>query len=258
LKLSNQSRVEKIAVFAKSPNIEILSLLREEFSDFSLILVTPERICHNGFEVIHDDEILNRENIIVKLENCGPLVGWYYQQLLKYKTVITLGGECTMIIDGDTVCRRKLATPDTLFRTTRQLNSSYYNFNAKILPNFRTRDRSNFISNQMVFNPELLYKMLKDIEFNSETDWISAIVQNLDSAGFYRFSEYQLYATFALHHSVAKVHDVRVFRRMDLVGLPLSHGLENYDVVAWETFHSRDLIKAYMARLYYRLGWCIA
>ena len=83
--------------------------------------------------------------------------------------------------------------------------------------------------------------------------WIVEICKTLNTRNDLWFSEYQFYANYSLKIGKAKEHEIKVFRRFDIIGEKFEHGFNNYAVLAHESQHKTGFFRKIRARLFYFL-----
>lgn len=244
-----------IAIVSKDENSQCIKYLLENFKEYKLYLISPKALeskyQDKNLIKINDNELLDFKKLEEKYK--VDRFGWYYQQLLKYQIVLTLESENTLILDGDTIINKKLVNIDTLYTTGRDTESEYYNFYKKILNNNDDLIGKSFITNQMMYNKKTLKNLIQDIEKNNQTDWVSAVMNNLDASTW--FSEYQVYAIYVLNRFKSiDIKKIKVFRRMDLINDSYENAFKKYDLFAFENHHTTGTLRIIRVKLLYAMG----
>jgi len=246
----------KVIIISKNENLGSLEYLLKLFESFEIFLISPKAIDskynQTNLTKINDSEILNFDKLKrnLKLEKFG----WYYQQFLKYQSVLILEGEDFLIIDGDTILSSSFAKRNTLFTTGHKTVEKYSNLHKTLFPEHSLHGKS-FITNQMVFNKKTLKKMIFDIEKNSKKKWIYALSDLVKNDPDKAFSEYQVYAEYVLNQKRnISINKISVFRRMDLINDSVENAIKKYDILAYEPHHRTIFVHILRAKLYYFIG----
>jgi hypothetical protein len=250
-----------IVIVAKDYSIELIDYYYKIKDKNDLVIVSP--IFKNSKELffryptlklIQDKVILRKEDFPLINETERP--NWYYQQFLKYKTVISLDYDLVHIVDGDSFLDKKiLFKEDTIYHTNLNIKINYINFINRINPNDNNQNK-NFITNQFCFSKKklnLLIDSIRDIEKN----WINFFCKILIKNPNYWFSEYQLYASFIIENSIeeVKIKEIKVFRRLDLLRkVDINKGLKKYSLIAFEKSHDGGVLRKVRARIFYFFG----
>jgi hypothetical protein len=242
----------EVFVIAKEVNIEIVKELSQIFD--KITVVTPSvKGCKNTNKInfVSDGFYLEYSDFKMKLKK-NLRVGWYYQQFLKYKVVQSSGCEKILIIDGDSIVS-SVATRDVIFTTQKKAQDEYLNFNRILLDNSIYEEES-FVTNQMLFDKVIFDSLIKKIENLTSNNWFDALIKMINSHDNAKFSEYQLYGTYAKNNYGVKVEKLRVFRRMDCVNKSVKEGLAKYDLIAYEAHHKTGSLRKIRANILFRLG----
>ncbi|AWI54387.1 hypothetical protein DEH84_13855 [Aquabacterium olei] len=238
-----------IAIIAKEVNEALISFVSTRLRA-PIHVVTPERSYTKVRDVkLHrDDDFLPSREFFAKCVHPRP--GWIYQQCLKYQVVLTLGYESLLILDGDSVIAdRKFLDAGAVYYTPRNIEAVYDAYVRNVLGTEFSRAES-FITNQMLFNRSLLVGML-DSRFGGVDKWVDHALAMLDAG---EFSEYQVYACWALLKGGVRAMPMKVFRRLDLVRRTPLEALQKYDLVAFEPHHRGGSLREVRARFLYALG----
>ncbi len=246
----------KIIIISKDENSKSIEYILKYFKEYEIYLISPnaKKSKYNEKNLIKkdDNDILNFNQLKdeLKLERFG----WYYQQFLKYQSILTLDGEDFLIIDGDTIIKPSLALKDTLFTTDKPTVVGYSNLYSKLFPQHKLNGKS-FITNQMIFNKIYLQEIVNKIEESSEKSWIETLADLVKNNQNFMFSEYQVYAEYLLNTKQdIQVKKVSIFRRMDLINDSVDNALKKYDILAYEHHHKTGFLRVLRAKLYYFIG----
>ena len=246
----------KIIIISKNENSKSIGYLLEFFKSFDIYLVSPNAknsiYERSNLTKVNDNELLDFNKLKAELQI--DKFGWYYQQFLKYKSVLKFEGNDFLIIDGDTIIKKELAKENLLCTTNKSTDERYEKLYLKFFKNHTLYGKS-FITNQMVFNKQYLMEMLDKIEKNFSKNWILAISDLIKSNKDILFSEYQTYAEYLLNtKNNIKVQNVKVFRRMDLINDSIENALKKYDILAFEHHHKTGILRKLRAKLFYLMG----
>jgi hypothetical protein len=249
----------KIIIISKNENAESIGFNLKLYKYFDIYLVSPNaaKTKYNAENLtkINDSDLLCYETLRqnLKIERFG----WYFQQFLKFESVLRLEGDEFMIIDGDTVVDQSLAISDTFFSINRRTNAEYIKLYESFFPNDKIINQY-LITNQMVFKKSLLNELIADIEKQSGLDWkraISNVINETDESACAWFSEYQMYANYVLNrYTNTSIKPVKVFRRFDLIDDKIENGLRKYNIIAYENYHKSGFFRKMRAKFYYLLS----
>lgn len=239
-----------IAIIAKKIDSKIVEYYQSSFGGLRKYLITPDRssTAIDGIDILHDSEFVDFEYVQRRLK--GKRVGWYFQQFLKYQVVLKLPYKQVLIVDGDSILTDRVSL-DCLYTTGKILPVAYRNFNKKLLGREYGEERRSFITNQMLFDKALLSGLLEKI--SDGKTWIDSICENIQKNPEAVFSEYQLYAEYALKVSSVNTQKLRVFRRFDCISDSIFNGLAKYDLLAYEEHHKTGYLRLLRAKIYYLL-----
>lgn len=249
----------KIIIISKDENSESIKHNLRLYEEHDIYLISPNatnsKFSSSNLTKINDKDLLCYETL--KKELGIERFGWYFQQFLKYESILKIEGKDFLIIDGDSVVDPSLAAAKTLCSINKRINDAYCNLYKDFFPNDEIIYEC-FITNQMVFNKSILKELLKNIEKNSKTKWITAIsnkINEKDKKNLSWFSEYQMYANYALiRYQDINVRPVKVFRRFELINDSVDNGLKKYNILAYEVFHKKDFLRKSRAKLLYAFG----
>jgi hypothetical protein len=242
-----------IVIVCKDLNLSVLSYYNKNFLDIDIIVVSPkERNLPLYKNVIYkkDEDFLRREDFSIIEDTHRP--NWYYQQFLKYSIVINLKYDLVHIVDGDSFVRKDLMFSNLIFYSKKSIEKQYSNF-IEIQTKEKVYSDRNYITNQMCFNKVLLKKIILDLS-KEGNHWIVTVCKTLNTKNDLWFSEYQFYANYLLKIGKAKEHEVKVFRRFDIIGQKFEHGFNNYAVLANESQHKTGFFRKIRAKLLYFLN----
>jgi hypothetical protein len=246
----------KIIIISKDENSKSIEYILKFFKDYQIYLISPKgkesKYSESNLTKLNDNDILDFHKLKeeLKLERFG----WYYQQFLKYKSVLTLDGEDFLIIDGDTVIKPSLALRDTLFTTDKPTVAGYSNLYSQLFPQHKLNGKS-FITNQMLFNKKYLQELVDKIEETNSSTWIEIVATLVKENKNMMFSEYQVYAEYLLNTKKdIDIKSVSVFRRMDLINDSVDNALKKFDIIAYENHHKTGLLRFFRAKMYYIIG----
>merc|ERR1719424_1853198 len=139
---------------------------------------------------------------------------WLYQQLLKFKSVLSLGlGTSVLVWDGDTVLTRPFPLPlldergtALLLQGTRYDSPAYFNKSGALPVGYAESTRkllgvsppwnTSFVVQWQVWERALVKEMTRLIESRSHEPWYLAMLRSVSDAST-GLSEYTLYGTYA-------------------------------------------------------------
>jgi hypothetical protein len=191
------------------------------------------------------------------------MVGWYYQQLLKYAAVNASQATRVLVLDADTVVLRSVMCEPGTFFTSKERNKAYLR-HFRLLFGMDATLRASAIVNFMWFETQALRSMLAAIESAHGKKWWDAIVSIANSIGAdVAFSEYETYANwYAARTGTHTEVPIDMFRRGDLLlrnqsdytqVLGAVHA-KGYDAVAFELNHRSSLLRRVATRAVLELG----
>ncbi len=132
-------------------------------------------------------------------------VGWYYQQFLKYRLASVSENEYYMVWDGDTIpCRPvHMFSEDGIpyFNNKNEYHALYFTTMEKLIPGLHKVIRGSFISEHMLFQRDMVKKLIDRIEANEalkgSSFWEKIIrVIPPEKVSESAFSEFETYGTF--------------------------------------------------------------
>lgn len=250
-----------IYLISKSINEIVLSSISELYKEKLIkVVTTPEvlRIVSQkkwpNFLFINENQILDKEKFQKKLSGIES-VGWYYQQFLKYHTVLSAPENNVHIVDGDSIVK-PLWSLNGVLATTGKLAYPKYTVFSELVLNHECNKYS-FVTNQMVFNKELLKQMIFEIELIFTDQWENVFIGIMKNNGDAMFSEYQLYGNYVLMTQSVELRKMKVFRRMDRIKADPKIALDKYDLIAYEPQHKTGILRHLRANIYYRMGFTL-
>ncbi len=246
----------KIIIISKDGNSQSIKYILKYFKDYDIYLIAPKakesKYSKANLIKLNDNDILDFNTLKEELKL--DRFGWYYQQFLKYQSVLTIDGEDFLIIDGDTVIKPSLAIKNTLFTTNKPTVEGYSNLYLKVFPQHKLYGKS-FITNQMLFNKNYLREIVNNIEKTNNGTWIETLANLVKNNENFMFSEYQVYAEYLLNTKKnIDIKSVAVFRRMDLINDSVDKALKKFDILAYEDHHKTGLLRLLRAKIYYMIG----
>ena len=244
----------EIVVICKTINWKIIDYLNNEFKNYEIKIVTPNKV-NNQFpriNIISDSEFLDQRSINDLLHGKIKRIGWYFQQLLKYEVVLNSVYENVLIIDGDSVIHKGLVKEKSICTTNKKTHAKYYNLNREIFES--DINKKSLVTNHMIFNKCILKELISFIEEKFKRPWKEVLVDLVSSQDSLSFSEYQLYGDYVLSRYDFILKPIKIFRRFDCIKTGLDHGLEKYDILAFEDHHKTDSLRYLRAKIYFYLG----
>jgi len=130
--------------------------------------------------------------------------GWYFQQFLKWEIARTTDAEHYVVVDADTVFIKPInfiKDNKYVFYRSNQYNRPYFETYKKLFGYLPEREQS-FISNFMIFNSEIVKKIIFKIEkkYNNKKKWYEIVLENINRSEQSAFSEYETFGYFASKH----------------------------------------------------------
>jgi len=237
-----------------------ISRLSAQFPGADVLIVCPQPkeyswINWSNVTVEADDKyipISKNDIASLLLAEKRYVVGWYYQQILKYAIVIASNSSDVLILDADTVLIKNFNYNDKVFYTSKEKNAAYFEHFRRLF-NINPKLKASAITNFMWFNVDSLREMLYEIEARHKDYWwltILKIANAIPGSGV--FSEYETYANWiANKYGPVTEVPIHIFRRGDLLAhseddygkVISSVANKNYDAVAFEIEHKRNVIR---------------
>ena len=182
-------------------------------------------------------------------KNEKSLIGWYYQQILKYSIISSVKKDCkVLLLDADTILLDRFEPLKKGFFVSREPSKAYLD-HYRMLLGFEPRLKKSPITNFMWFDPLLLNRMLKEIEKRHMCPWWQAIIQIIKMHK-YSFSEYLTYANW-VSNSFNNPEEVLIksFRRAELLNNFFKNSdqiikaikLKGYQTATFELNHNKNL-----------------
>lgn len=212
----------------------------------------------NGFEIINENEILEKNKILNQLKSIcnnssfkyNNCFNWYYQQFLKYAIVLKYDYfDKIWIIDGDTYLSYNLIENDFIPYGRQKINLEYETVIKKL--GFQIESNKCHVYNYMVFNPNILKSLFDKIGVENINGFISRI-KDLTIEDKIKFSEYQLYANFAIKEG-ENLKKIKAFRRYDLISSSFPDNFNSYDFISIEKNHNKNFLKKFIAKVFWTL-----
>ena len=135
--------------------------------------------------------------------------GWYYQQFLKMQYSAICEDEYYLTWDGDTLpCKPfsmfKDGTRTPYFDMKYEYHQPYFTTIEKLLPGMKKCLGKSFISEHMLFNTDMMKKLIQRIEANDSipgTYFWEKIINAIEPENISKssFSEFETYGTFIAH-----------------------------------------------------------
>jgi hypothetical protein len=243
------------------PVVDIsLSRLKIQFPKARFLVVSPtpdvfSKLSGGCVRIAADNEF----SLIKKVELADllsqskrHLVGWYYQQFLKFAVVASTREASVLVLDADTVVLRDIQSEPNVFFTSKERHEVYFE-HFQALFHATAPFKASAITNFMWFNPDSLRAMLLEISERHHNVWWKVIVDIAnDISADGAFSEYETYANwFSLRHGPHTEIPIHIFRRGDLlIGSAADYPrviaeveAQGYDAVAFELNHSGGLLR---------------
>jgi hypothetical protein len=253
------------ATLINKPVVKIsIARIKRLIPDVNFLIVTPSRDDFNSLidsdvKVMSDNDfcIISKTELASYLSPSKKhLIGWYYQQLLKYSVLNTLKNEDVLIVDADTVILGDIRKRENIFYTSNERHKAYFE-HFHLLFNSNAPLKASAITNFMWFDSNKLREMLNEIESSHNDTWWKVIILTANKiSSDVAFSEYETYANWcALKYGVQSEVKIHIFRRGDLL-LTKSHGYEDvvnkaekngYFSVGFELAHSRNFCRTIFA-----------
>ena len=153
----------------------------------------------NGYNYLDENEVLPESvlNFAYRFDGKNRN-GWIRQQFLKLLCFDYIEENNALICDSDTSYIRPIA----FFEDNRPvfyLSDEYvptYNIMNKILLGNHKIDRYSFVSHAMLFERHVVQKLKYQVEKILQKDFITGILEKIDTSISESFSEYQLYGNF--------------------------------------------------------------
>lgn len=254
------------------PVVELsISRLRVQLPDARFMVICPScddyvSLSDGTVSVLSDDVFAPVSKSVLRgalLPAKRHMVGWYYQQLLKYAAVNASKAARVLVLDADTVVLRNVMCQPGTFFTSKERNESYLHHYRHLFGMDATL-RASAIVNFMWFETQALRSMLAAIEAAHGKKWWTAIVSIANSiSADGEFSEYETYANwYAARTGTHTEVPVDMFRRGDLLlrkqgdytRVLRAVQAKGYDAVAFELNHRRSLFRRVAMRAVLALG----
>ncbi len=149
---------------------------------------------------VDENEIINKNELKFEyVVNNLNRFGWIYQQLLNFKSVLSLGKErYKLSFDSDTELVKKqkfIFGNKTQFNVSDEYHEPYFSVAKKIL-NLDVNTNFSMTSHHMIYDRLIMSEMLKKIENVTNKDWINGIISNSDLSNISCHCEYETYGQY--------------------------------------------------------------
>lgn len=243
------------------PVVEIsIARLKNRFPEASFLIVCPSpdvfsNLSGSNVRIAADDEfalVKKAELEAVLSPSKRHLLGWYFQQFLKFAVIASARETSVLVLDADTVVLRDIQSQPNVFFTSKERHEVYFE-HFQTLFHATAPFKASAITNFMWFNADALRAMLLEIsEIHHNVWWkfIADIANDISANG--AFSEYETYANwFALHHGSHTEIPIHLFRRGDLLirsaadypRMIAEAEAKGYDAVAFELNHRGGFLR---------------
>lgn len=128
--------------------------------------------------------------------------GWLFQQLIKLSADVIAHEEYILVMDSDTIVNRPLQymfENRTILNVSDEHYQTYKDVYRKLMGEDVISNKS-FVAHNMLFSKGMLKEMKEQIEHLHRTNWIDAILRNVDYTDNSGFSEYETYGNYLLRH----------------------------------------------------------
>jgi hypothetical protein len=152
-------------------------------------------------QVYRDEEFINAETIDALRSNFSARAGWYIQQILKLEFVRNSTSGCVLVVDADTVLTKKRNWIDTrnvqILMPSEEFHAPYYEAIEGL--GLKVDRRYSFVSHHMLYQKELLSKLLLDLAWRDSTEISEYLIANYSGRVDSPISlDYELYAQYLL------------------------------------------------------------
>lgn len=254
------------------PVVEIsIERLMRRFPQATFLVVCPSpdaftNLRDNNVCIAADDEFapVIRPILAAALSPAKThLVGWYYQQFLKYAVVAKAREARVLVVDADTIVMRDIQHRPSAFFTSKERHEPYFEHFRRLFGE-TAPFKASAITNFMWFSPDTLREMLFEIQERHNNTWWKVIVDianNISADG--AFSEYETYANwFSLRNGHHTEVPITIFRRGDLLARSASDfarvvgevEAKGYDAVAFELNHRGGVLRRLGGRMVLKLA----
>ena len=250
--------------------LKLESLLRK-YINFNNIIIISQNNSNifkrkNSINVINEDELLSKENIInifIKLGiNNTERAGWYEQQFLKMSYAKICENEYYLLWDSDTFPIKPVKMFENgfpIFDLKKEFNGPYFTLLNRLIPDLKF-SKFSYISEHMIIKTEFMTKLIETIENNKNipgTYFWEKILLSIDKeviiySGFSEFETYgsfvdNYYKNFYKHRKWSSKRDmVKYFNNIDnLSNNDLQWLSKDYNAITfekWDIFDIKNLI----------------
>lgn len=193
--------VEKDAPVLKECLRSIREMVRHQLAEIWVVSPESEAIrqlaAAEHCKFVHEDSILPRPAKELKCR------GWVLQQFIKLNAAAFVGTPDYLVVDADTVFLR----PQSFFwngKAVLRYADQYellYNRSLELVFGHTRRFPVSFVTHHMLFNAAVVKELLRMMEQRFGRPWWEAILHEVDQGHPISFSEYELYAHFAIAQS---------------------------------------------------------
>jgi hypothetical protein len=190
--------VEKDAPVLAQCLRSIRDMIRHQLAEIWVVAPDSETIrslaAAENCKFVHEDSILPQPAKELKCR------GWVLQQFIKLNASSFVSTPDYLVVDADTVFLR----PQSFFRNGRAVlryadqYELLYNRSLELVFGHSRRFPVSFVTHHMLFNAATVKELLRLMEQRFGKPWWEAILQEVDKGHPISFSEYELYAHFAL------------------------------------------------------------
>ena len=150
--------------------------------------------------IIYEDAVvpIKKEEIKYITKEWKNRAGRLFQQLIKLFYAYKTNSNYYYVIDSDTILMSEQVFEDKwkiIYLFSDENHKPYYKNYEKLLWEKKTAPMS-FVAHQMVFNKNYVNELIKKIENIHNTDFISALINTIDTRENSWFSEFELYGNY--------------------------------------------------------------
>lgn len=261
----------QLLIFQKSVDGKILSYYDRLCSAYpiSINLICPDKELFSShipksISITSDESILEHYSVD-QIAEYTIISGWYKQQIIKILAAdyfFKLSNQNIVIADGDTLISARLINSAVYLIKKKEPQSYLEMFD--FIPSLQCYKEIAYlmmshnlspIVNFGIWNRDIFNKVFK--LHKADAQWHEKIIKAISKYNLQQplaspgFSEYLLMAAASLFYSNVKVSSLKCFRRADLVFSPLTNNLSRlnhkYDMISYERFHDRNLLKRVLA-----------
>ncbi|MCR4611834.1 MAG: DUF6492 family protein [Lachnospiraceae bacterium] len=189
-----------------------------------IYVVSSEGVCPilaeediGTFRYIDENDIVKFDDVYIVVEKhlstkyagqeiSRGIVGWYYQQILKFEYHRISKDRYYLTWDGDTIPCKSFSMFDKDGKTPfldmkHEYNEDYFTTLSKLLPGYEKCMDKSFISEHMLFNREIVKSLIEDIEANDQLEgdiWWEKMIRCIPPEKYTDgcFSEFETYGNY--------------------------------------------------------------